>query len=170
MSNPLPKVRILDTPGLADTRSIQQDELYTRNIATQVEQYSHSITGILILANGTVPRVTLGSTLSAISSRTPSGNFAFLLTNVLSLLHQNLILPPVLKDAPQFLLDNPIPLQRKYLKLKNDPNMKRGGAYLRNVVKASERNALKMLVRLFDWLDGLEPARDDGDCTEVLDE
>jgi len=28
---------------------------------------------------------------------------------------------------------------------------------LRNAVKAGEQNALKMLVKLFDWLDGLEP-------------
>jgi hypothetical protein len=33
-------------------------------------------------------------------------------------------LPDVFKDAPQFLLNNPIALQRRYLKLKDDPNMR----------------------------------------------
>ena len=67
--------------------------------------------------------------------------------------------PPVLRDAPQFLLNNPIALQRKYLKLKDDPNMKKRRVDLRKAVKAGEEQALEMLVKLFDWLDGLEPQR-----------
>ncbi len=66
-------------------------------------------------------------------------------------------IPEVLKGAPQFLLDNPIALQRKYLKLKDSPNTEQKMITLRNAVKDSEQNALTMLVELFDWLGGLEP-------------
>ena len=87
-------------------------------------------------------------------------NVSFLFTNVLSPLHWNFsgeTIPVALQDAPQFLLNNPIALQRQYLKLKHDPNMRRARRDLRDAVKAGEENGLKMLVKLFDWLDSLEP-------------
>jgi len=162
---PFPKVRILDTPGLADTRGIQQDELNKRSIATQIEEHVDSITAVLILVNGSVPCVTVGtgdvfSMLSAIFPKALTHNTAFMFTNVLSPLHWNFpvdSVPPVLQDAPRFLLNNPIALQRKYLKLKDDPNMKKRRMDLRKEVKAGEEQALGVLVKLFDWLDGLEP-------------
>jgi hypothetical protein len=160
-----PKVRILDTPGLADTRSGQQDELHKRNIVAKVKDHIDSITAVLILANGTVPRVTVGTdyALSALSDMFPKSlarNVSFMFTNVISPLHWNFCLdtvPHALQHAPQFLLNNPIALQRKYLKLKNDPTMKKRRVDLRSAVKTGEQNALEMLVNLFDWLDGLEP-------------
>jgi hypothetical protein len=163
--SPFPKVRILDTPGLADTRSIQHDEIHKQNIATQIKQYSDSITAILILTNGTVPRVTVGtdyalSTLSTLFPQTLAANISFMFTNVLSQLHRNFSLdsvPSTLRHAPQFLLNNPIALQRKHIKIKNDTNVKRRRTDLRSAVKAGEQNALKTLVRFFDWLDSLEP-------------
>jgi len=86
-------------------------------------------------------------------------------TDVSSPLHWNLstdTVPDVLKGAPQFLLNNPIVLQKRYLKLKDrklkdHPNMNKRWADLQNAVKAAEQNALGMLVDLFDWLDGLVP-------------
>ena len=156
---------MLDTPGLADTRGIQQDGLHKRSIATQIKEHIDSITAVLVLANGTVPRVTVGtdyalSTISAILPKSFAGNTAFMFTNVSSPLHWNFSgdsLPVVLKDAPQFLLDNPVALQRKYTRLKDTPDMNKERVALRNAVKAAEQNALEMLVHLFDWLDGLKP-------------
>ena len=81
-------------------------------------------------------------------------------TNVLSPLHWNFSLetvPGELQKAPQFLLNNPVALQRKYLELKEDPNMEKRMAELRSEVEFGEENALHMLVKLFDWLDSLEP-------------
>ena len=159
------KVRVLDTPGLADTRGFQQDELHEKSIATQIERHITSVTAVLIVADGTVPRVTIGtdyvlSTLSAIFPHTLAHNISFMFTNVLSPLHWTFsadTLPDNLKRAPHFLLNNPITLQKKYLKLRDHPNMKKGWADLRNAVKAAEENALEMLVDLFDWLDSIEP-------------
>ena len=152
---------------MADTRGIEQDEIHKQSIATEIRKHIDSITAVLILANGTVPRVTVGtdyalSTLSAIFPQTLGHNIAFMFTNVLSPLHWNFAVdtvPAELKGAPQFLLNNPIALQRKFLKLKHDPNMKKRRNNLHNAVKAGEQHALGMLVKLFDWLDGLEPRR-----------
>jgi len=127
----------------------------------------NSVTAALVLANGTVPRLNGGtysalSALSAIFSRTTFRHVAFLLTNTSNLLYQNFSgdsLPEVFKDAPQFLLNNPIALQRKYLELKDKGGPKTRGQMrdFREVVKGSEQDALEMLVDFFDWLDSLKP-------------
>ena len=78
-----------------------------------------------------------------------------MLTNVSSPLFQNFsedALPNPLKGAPQFLLNNPVALQKKNLERKEDPNMKPNS---RKMVEAERHNAMEMLVDLFDWLDGL---------------
>jgi len=150
---------------LVDTRNLHQDALQRENIAAQVREHIDSVTAVLVLANGTVPRVNVGtdyalSTLSAIFPRMPFKNIAFVLTNTSNALCQNFsgdIPPDGFKHAPQFLLNNPIALQRRYLKLKGDSRTKWQKAYFRKAVKASEQDALEMLVDLFDWLDGLEP-------------
>jgi len=81
-------------------------------------------------------------------------------TNILSPLYWHFsgdTIPDALKDAPHFLLNNPVALQRKYLRLQGDQNMKKGKGALRREVKAGEENAMEVLVDLFDWLDRLEP-------------
>jgi hypothetical protein len=163
MSNPLPKVRLLDTPGFADTPGLQQDELYKQSIESGIKNHIDSVNAVLILVNGTIPRVTVGtnyalSTLSAIFSGTPFKKVAFLLTNVSDLLYQNFsadTLSMGFKDAPQFLLNNPIALQRAYLGPRGDPNTRGQWPHLCAVMKASEQDGLEMLVALFDWLDSL---------------
>jgi hypothetical protein len=147
---------------LPDTRGVQQDELHRKNITTQIEKHIKSVNAILILANGTVPRITVGtdyalSTLPTIFPDTVTNNIAFMFTNVSSPLSWNFsqdTIPEELKAAPQFLLNNPVALQRRYLELKDDPSQM---AEMREVMKASEQKGLEMLVHLFDWLDGLKP-------------
>jgi hypothetical protein len=150
---------------LADARGIQQDELHKRSIATEIQKHVDSVTAVLILANGTVPRITVGtdyvlSTLSAIFPKTLANNIAFVFTNVPSPLSWNFsqgTIPGVLKDAPQLLLDNPIALQKRYLSLKDNLS-KRARVEMRKAVRDGEQRALElMLVTLFDWLDGLQP-------------
>ena len=159
-------MRILDTPGFTDTRNPQQDALCKEKIATQIKEHIDSVSGVLVLVNGTVPGVTVGtshalSTLSEIlPSNTPANNIAVMLTNVSSPLYRNFarnIIPEVLKDAPLFLLNNPIALQRKYLGFKDGPNVKKANSDWRSTVTDAEQDALEMLVGLFDWLDGLQP-------------
>ena len=150
---------------MADTHGIQQDELHKKSIATQIHGHIATVSAVLILANGSVPRITAGmdyalSALSALFPRTLAKNIAFVFTNsptYLSLNFSQDVIPAILKDAPQFLFDNPIALQRKYLEFKDDPTKKRAMADLEKTVKGAEQRALEMFVDLFDWLDGLEP-------------
>lgn len=149
---------------MADTRGLQQDEIHKKSIATEIQKHFDSVNAVLILANGTVPRITVGtdyalSTLSALFPKTLAQNIAFIFTNVSSLLSWNFSqdsIPKVLKDAPQYFLDNPIALQKKYLELKNEPSKKKLRGEMRDSVKAGEKKALETLVKLFDWLDGLQ--------------
>ena len=132
-----------------------------KSIIAQVKKYIDSITAVIILANGTVPRITVGtddalSFLSTISPKIPVKHMCSILTNLPSPLSQNFpgnAFPGILI---QFVLDNPVALQKKYLKLKGDPNMKKESTDLRTMVKAGEQKALEVLVDLFDWLDGLD--------------
>ncbi|KAJ6594419.1 hypothetical protein B0H19DRAFT_919891 [Mycena capillaripes] len=164
-SNNGQEVHILDTPGLADTRGLQQDEIHKKSIATQIRKHIESVHAVIILANGTVPRLTVGtdyalSTLSAIFPKSLAGNIAFMFTNIADVLSGNFSqdsVPDELRDAPQFFLNNPIALQRKYDDLKKNPHPKAKINKARNVVSNGEEEGLEMLVDVFDWLDGLTP-------------
>ena len=100
------------------------------------------------------------SALSALFPKTLAKNIAFLFTNSPTYLSLNVskgVIPEVLREAPQFLLDNPIALQRKFLESKDEPDKKKGRKEMQKAVKIAEQRALEMLVDLFDWLDDLEP-------------
>ena len=150
---------------MADTRGIDQDELHKWNIANEIQKHIHSVTAVLILADGSAPRLMAGmdnvlSALSALFPKTLANNIAFLFSNhptYLCLNYSRYIIPNILRDAPQFFLDNPIGLQRKFLESKDDPDKKKGRKEMRKAVKRVEQTALETLVDLFDWLDGLEP-------------
>jgi hypothetical protein len=150
---------------LADTRGIEQDELHKKSIANQIQNHIASVNAVLILVNGTVPRITVGtnyalSALSALFPKSLANNIAFLFSNSSNHLAFNFAadaIPPALSDAPQFLLDNPIALVKKFSDFKDGPNQKMSRKMLRRMVMKAEEKALEMLVDLFDWLDGLEP-------------
>jgi hypothetical protein len=99
-----------------------------------------------------------------------SPNPAFIFTNVLSALSWNFsqdTVPRVLKNAPQFHLDNPLALQKKYLDLacRGDQSKKNVKTEMREHIMAGEQKALEMMVKFFDWLDYFDrAAADSGDC------
>ena len=150
---------------MADTRGIDQDELNKKSIATEIQNHIDCVTAVFILANGSVPRSTARmdyalSALSALFPRTLANNVAFLFPkcpSYLSLNYPKDVFPNILKDAPQFLLDNPIVLQKKFLEVKEDPNKKKFRKEIQKDTRRAEQMALETLVDLFDWLDGLEP-------------
>ena len=139
-------------------------------MSTQIKKHLDSITAVLLLANGTIARRTGGlhyafSILSIIFPTILPNNIAFVFTNIPTPLSWNFCLdtiPEVLKGAPRFQLDNPIALQRRYLKLKDNRDIEQKRITLCNAVKDGEQNALIMLVELFNWLGGLEPPASDG--------
>ena len=150
---------------MADTRGIHQDELHKESITAEIQKHIDPVTAVLILANGSIPRITVGmdyalATLSALFPKTLAKNFAFLFSNSATYLSLNVsqgVIPEIFKDAPQFLLDNPIALQKRFRELKDGPNKRKLENEIQKEVKTAERRALKMLVGLFDWLDCLEP-------------
>jgi hypothetical protein len=150
---------------LADTRGIEHDERHKNSIATQIKKNIDSVTAILILTNGTTQRLSAStdyalSTLSALFPKTLAKNIAFVFTNVPNLLSWNFCedsIPSELKNAPQFLLDNPLGLQKNYNKLKSNPNMQKKQKAMLSRLETTELEALETLVQLFDWLDDCEP-------------
>jgi len=144
---------------LVNTHNVQE------SISTQVKDHIDSATAVLIVANGTVPCGTVGighalSTLSSIFPEIPTNNIALLFTNVGDPVCLNVcedMVPTILQDAPQFQIDNPIALQKKYVKRNGDSNVKESRSGLREFMKAAEQDALEMVKELFDWLEGLEP-------------
>ena len=161
---------------MADTRGIHQDELHKEKIAASIQNHLDSVTAVLILANGSVPHITVGmdyalATLTALFPKTLAKNIALLFTHSSTHLSLNFVqdaIPEILKGVPQFLLDNPIALQKKFLdnpitfqkqlrELQDGRNSKEMWKEMPKEVKNAEQRALEMLVELFDWLDGLEP-------------
>ncbi|KIJ66933.1 hypothetical protein HYDPIDRAFT_26350 [Hydnomerulius pinastri MD-312] len=164
------KYNILDTPGLADTRGIAQDEQHKASIAKAIKDSITTVDAVLILANGTVPRLGVAtdyalSTLSSMFPITLAKNIGFLFTNVSSPLSWNFdeeSLPDVLRDNQLYLLDNPVAMQDKYTKEKE--KMEKKGKVNQRILKTlkasveeGHKKALGELVKIFDWMDGLSP-------------
>ena len=165
-------VTVLDTPGLADTRGLQKDEEHKQSITTAIRENIPEVTAVIILANGTNPRLGVATdyaitTLCSIFPRTLAQNIGILFSNVSSPLSWNFeveTLPVELRGAKRFLIDNPFAMQKNYLKIhakadaegeidENDQDILDDRA----TVNAGHQAALKTLVKIFDWLDGLEP-------------
>ena len=145
---------ILDTPGLADTRGLAQDELHKASIASVIKENIYTVNAVIILANGTVPRLGVAtdyalSTLSSIFPRSLADNIGILFTNVSSPLSWNFdqdSLPDILRnhDDNQWLLDNPLAMWNKYLQIKAQSNASRKVlSGLLNAVKEGHQRALE---------------------------
>jgi hypothetical protein len=150
---------------LADPRGIEQDERHKNSIATQIKKHIDSVTAVLILTNGTTQRLTVStdyalSTLSAMFPKSLAENIAFVFTHVpnpLSWRFSQDTISRVLREAPQFLLDNPVALRKNYIKLKDNSNVQKMQKDMLSCLETTEEEALEMLVQLLDWLDGCEP-------------
>ena len=161
-------ITILDTPGLADTRGLARDERHKASIANAIKENISTVNAVLILANGTVPRLGVAtdyalSTLSSIFPRTLANNIGILFTNLSSSLSWNFdqnSLPDVLRnrDDNQWLLDNPLAMWNKYQEMKTQPKVsKKKLTRHRNDVEEGYQRALEEISTIFDWLDVLEP-------------
>ena len=159
---------VLDTPGLADTRGLQKDEEHKDSIASAIRDNIPEVTAVIILANGTNPRLTVAtdytiSTLCSIFPRTLAQNIGVLFTNVQDMEKCNFDLdsfPHELQGVKCFWIDNPLPLyknaqrNRKRLGMRGQSSEKKKGS--KNSVDENHQMAVEMLAEIFDWLDGLK--------------
>jgi len=139
---------------LARTHDIERGEANKENFIRFIEKHVNFVSAVL-LVDHVSQKFTFGtdyvcSILSAIFPKTLVNNIAFVFfakyhSTLTAGLTQKQV-PGVLQSAPVFFLDNPIAQQRRF----RDPKMMQ-------VVKDREQRALKMLVEVFNWMDGLEP-------------
>ncbi|KAG8759492.1 hypothetical protein FRC12_009746 [Ceratobasidium sp. 428] len=124
------KIRILDTPGLADTRGIEQDNIHKAEINKAIKEFVETIDAVMIMANGTVERLTPSTdyTLNVISSMFPRSildNIGFIFTNSdPATWNFNLEgLQPELQESQFWLIQNPLAMTK---------NLRRNGSRFRN--------------------------------------
>ena len=159
---------MLDTPGLADTRDLQKDEKHKDSIASAITDNIPIVTAVIILANGTNPRLTVAtdytiSTLCSIFPRALVQNIGVLFTNVQDIGRFNFDMnsfPHELREAKCFCIDNPLALyknaQRNREQLGMQGQFRRKKKRSKNSLDEDHEIAVEILAEIFDWLDGLK--------------
>ncbi|KZW01531.1 hypothetical protein EXIGLDRAFT_65004 [Exidia glandulosa HHB12029] len=160
-------LRILDTPGLCDTRGVEQDAVHKASIANAIREHIGQVDAILVMANGTNERLTVPTdyalnTLSAMFPASIAGNIGFLFTmvdNLLSFNFQQSSLPDCLQDAELYTIQNPLALVTKYRErlqtaaLPTPSQAKIFHTLLTNVYDTT----METLNSMFEWIDDLQP-------------
>ncbi|KAK2467587.1 hypothetical protein APHAL10511_000442 [Amanita phalloides] len=158
------KIRIIDTPGLADTRGLARDKSHKGDIAGIIEKEVVALDAVIILANGTVRRLDAAtdyvlSTLSSIFPHTLVNNIGILFTHVMNRARLNFdqaSLPDDLRKIKnnRFLLDNPFALWQNIVQICDqempDPEEL---VEMQDTMNQSHEKATEALAHLFDWLD-----------------
>ncbi|KAM6499734.1 hypothetical protein JOM56_005242 [Amanita muscaria] len=145
------KVTILDTPGLVDTRGLEQDKQHKASIVTAIKDHIPTVNAVLILYY-----------YDHVSGHALADNIGILFTNVDDRLSWNFdqeSVPESVRNTDrQFLINNPLAKWKKYVELCSQQDMKKKEhAKLKGTVREAHKKALAELVLVFDWLDTLEP-------------
>ena len=164
------KFRILDTPGLADIRGVAQDEKHKASIVKAVTSTFPSVNAVLIVVNGTEPRLRAATdyalwSLSSMFPHSLAENIAILLTNVPNALMCNFrqeVLPDRLKGANfhPFYIDNPVALWKKSRETRPEQNPSVSHEEVEEIEKdvcRRHKKVLKEMVKFFDWVVDLKP-------------
>jgi hypothetical protein len=150
------EIQILDTPGLADTRGIQQDEQHKAKINKAIQEFVITIDAVLIMANGTTELIPAATnyTLSTLTSLLPYSivdNIAFIFTHCDSFT-RNLDmagLPETLRKSKHWTLENPLAYHKNYQRAVkagySESILKEGRERLETIYK-------KTVMTLNDWL------------------
>ena len=158
-------LRILDTPGLCDTRGLEQDNEHKRSIAETIKAKVQTLDGVIIMANGTLERVGPGvdyalHTLSTMFPRSIVDNIGFIFTNVpdaLSFNFQSNTLPEKLRNAERWTLQNPVAQFVKYKDATSSSNPRPLSESqcraLRKLLNSNFATTMETLNEFFAWLD-----------------
>jgi AIG1 family len=156
------QLRILDTPGLCDTRGLEQDKEHKKSIAEKIRAQIQMLDAVIIMANGTVERVGPGveyalHTLASMFPRSIADNIGFMFTNVpdaLSFNFQPETLPKEIRHAEVWTIQNPVAQFNKY------QESKAGGhstaSQLQSLDRLLQNNyaiTMETLSEFFSWLD-----------------
>ncbi|KAF8703054.1 hypothetical protein RHS03_06302, partial [Rhizoctonia solani] len=150
------EIQILDTPGLADTRGIEQDEQHKAIINKAIQEFVVEIDAVLIMANGTTERMSAATnyTLSTLTSLFPNSiieNIAFIFTHCDSFTRNldKASLPVTLMNSRQWTLENPLAYRKKYQRAAregaSESTLKEGRDRLETIYK-------KTVCTLDEWL------------------
>ncbi|CAE6462738.1 unnamed protein product [Rhizoctonia solani] len=151
------EIQILDTPGLADTRGIQQDEQHKAKINKAMQEFVTTVDAVVIMANGTTERMATASsyTLNMLASAFPYSivdNIAFIFTHCDSFTRNLDIasLPEALRKSNYWTLENPLAYHKKYQREvkagSSESTLKEGRERLESIYK-------KTVLTLNEWLD-----------------
>ncbi|KAG8711057.1 hypothetical protein FRC11_003712 [Ceratobasidium sp. 423] len=157
------KIQILDTPGLADTRGIEEDKKHKKRIYHAIQELITVIDGVMIIANGTQARLTVATdyTLNILATFFPRSivdNIGIIFTNTdaseAGLNFQMQSLPPELRRVDYWCLDNPLSLYKNYqaLKAKNEFGPGKESKLKRNL-RYNYEDTVETLDRWLGWLD-----------------
>ncbi|KAJ1304184.1 hypothetical protein OPQ81_008584 [Rhizoctonia solani] len=157
-------IQILDTPGLADTRGIDQDNKHKAKINQAIQEFVTTIDAVIIMANGTTERMPAATnyTLSTLTSMFPHSiinNIGFIFTHC-ELLTKNLnmgALPEELRGARNWTLENPLAFNKNYQREKdaggNEALLEEGRQRLLTIYK----NTVETLNDWLNWVDERDP-------------
>ncbi|KAJ1304174.1 hypothetical protein OPQ81_008574 [Rhizoctonia solani] len=157
-------IQILDTPGLADTRGIDQDNKHKAKINHAIQEFITTIDAVIIMANGTTERMLAATnyTLSTLTSMFPHSiinNIGFIFTHC-ELLTKNLdmgALPEELRGARNWTLENPLAFNKNYQREKdaggNEALLEEGRQRLLTIYK----NTVETLNDWLNWVDERDP-------------
>ncbi|KAJ1299955.1 hypothetical protein OPQ81_002623 [Rhizoctonia solani] len=157
-------IQILDTPGLADTRGIDQDNKHKAKINHAIQEFITTIDAVIIMANGTTERMPAATnyTLSTLTSMFPHSiinNIGFIFTHC-KLLTKNLdmgALPEELRGARNWTLENPLAFNKNYQREMNaggnEALLEEGRQRLLTIYK----NAVETLNDWLKWIDERDP-------------
>ncbi|CAE7177127.1 unnamed protein product [Rhizoctonia solani] len=115
--------KIIDTPGLADTRGIEENKKHKEKIFKAIKDLVTRIDGIMLVANGRIERVSASTnftlqTLATLFPRSIKDNIGVLLTNVepdgRGKNFQTSCLPADLQAANCWCIDNPLSTYKGY--------------------------------------------------------
>jgi hypothetical protein len=121
-------LRVLDTPGLSDTRGIDHDLQHIESIVKAIQTELKTVDGVLFMANGTLERAGPGienavHLLSAIFPRTMAKNVGLLFTNVPDALSFNFhsdTLPAYIANSELWTIQNPLAQVMKFRELMSE--------------------------------------------------
>lgn len=152
------KINILDTPGLADTRGIDQDNVHKAEINRAIREHITTVDAVLIMANGSLQRLGAATdyTLSALTSMFPRSiieNIGFIFTHSDSgaLNFQRESLPEELRKSKYWAIQNPLGRLNSYNQM-NECDQPPANTHLRKL-KGEYEDSVETLNEWLKWLD-----------------